>query len=50
MDELEQAHLDYEARKAKVIADLQLIHDSTLNTIVRKMLEEAIDFIKEKEI
>lgn len=50
MDELEQAHLDYETRRSKICTDLKMIHDNTLNTIVRKILEDAIDFINEREV
>lgn len=50
MDELEKAHLDYEERKAKVIGNLTMLFDNTDNVIVKGILKEAIEFIKEKEI
>lgn len=50
MDELEQAHLDYEQRREETIENLKLIYDNTLNLKVREMLEKAINFVKEKEI
>ena len=50
MDDLEQAHLDYEKRKGEVLEDLQLLYDSTYNSQVKKILKRAIEFIKEREI
>ena len=50
MDELENAHDDYELRRAKVANDLRLLYNATSNIQVRKMLENAIQFVKEKEI
>lgn len=50
MIELEKAHQDYEERKEKVIEDLKILQSNTSNTIVWKMLDNAIKFIKEKEI
>lgn len=50
MEELEQAHLDYEMRKNHIIADLSLLHNYTTNESVKFILKNAIDFIKEKEI
>lgn len=50
MDELELAHVDYEQRKAKVLDDLTILYDSTVNIKEREMLKGAIDLIKEREI
>lgn len=50
MDELEQAHFDYEMRKSHIIADLSLLHQYANNDSVKFILKTAIDFIKEKEI
>lgn len=50
MGELEKAHNDYEMRRARVADDLRILYNSFLNTKVREMLENAINFVKEKEI
>lgn len=50
MDELEKAHLDYEERKSKIIENLTILYDNTDNVIVKGILKESIEFIKEKEI
>lgn len=50
MRELEQAHLDYEKRKVKVIGNLAMLFDNTDNVIVKDILKETIEFIKEREI
>lgn len=51
MEELEKAHLDYEKRKIKIITNLStLINVEALFSHERKWIEEAIEFIKEKEI
>lgn len=50
MDELEKAHNDYEERKEKIIHNLEILFENTLNMTNRQILEEAIEFIKEREI
>ena len=50
MDELEQAHFDYEMRRSHIIADLSILYNYTNNESVKFILKNAIDFIKEKEI
>jgi len=50
MEELEQAHNDYEKRKRDIIANLNLIKLTTENYVVKGYLNEAIEFIKEREI
>ena len=50
MDELQQAHKDYEERKKKIIHNLEMLHDNIFNMTIRQILDEAIEFIKEREI
>lgn len=50
MDELEKAHQDYEKRKNEILSKLTTLRDNTLNQVVKKWLEQTMDFIKEKEI
>lgn len=52
MNELEQAHLDYELRKNEIITKLICIRDSSevSNEIMRIWLDQAINFIQEREI
>lgn len=47
---MEEAHQDYENRRAKVIEDLEIIFNSTVNEKVKEMVQNAIEFVKEKEI
>lgn len=51
MEELEKAHQDYEFRKAEIITKLISIRDSAIaNDIMKIWVNQAIEFIKEKEI
>lgn len=50
MDELEKAHQDYEARRGDAIAKLHAIKLTTENYVVKKWVDEIVEFIKEKEI
>lgn len=51
MEELEKAHQDYEFRKAEIITKLISIRDSVIsNDIMKIWVNQAIEFIKEKEI
>ena len=50
MEELEKAHEDYELRKFEIIRKLEILHDNTLNMVTRQILEQAIEFIKEREV
>ena len=50
MDELEQAHEDYEKRKSDVIFHLSIMKMLTENYVIKGWLNEAIKFIKEKEV
>lgn len=51
MDELEKAHLDYEYRRAEIITKLICIRDNEVSNEVMKIrLDQAISFIKEKEV
>lgn len=47
---MEEAHQDYENRRARVIEDLEIILDTTVNERVKEMIKNAIEFVKEKEI
>lgn len=51
MEELEKAHQDYEFRKTEIITKLISIRDSAIsNDIMKIWVNQAIEFIKEKEI
>lgn len=52
MDELEKAHEDYEKRKYLIINQLENLKLVSIgnNKLAIKWLEDAINFIKEKEI
>lgn len=51
MDELEQAHLDYEKRKAEVLTKLKTVRDNCpLQWHEREWVNQAMEFIKEREI
>lgn len=56
MDELdvaiEEAHKDYERRKNEILTKLECIKTSGLisNNIMQRWIQQAIEFIKEKEI
>lgn len=47
----EEAHKDYEYRKAEIITKLQSIRDSEIkNDVMKIWINQTINFIKEKEI
>lgn len=47
----EDAHRDYEYRKNDIITKLMYIQNSEINNDVMKIwINQAIDFIKEKEV
>lgn len=47
----EDAHKDYEFRKAEIITKLVSIRDSEIsNDVMKVWINQAIEFIKEKEI
>lgn len=49
--ELEEAHKDYEYRKAEIITKLISIRDSEISNDVMKIwINQAIEFITEREI
>lgn len=51
MEELEQAHQDYEKRKNEIITKLKTLRDcASLQRHERNWLNQAIEFMKEKEI
>ena len=51
MDELEKAHLDYEKRRYEIISKLKVIKVTEISGDLKsKWLDQAIEFIKEKEI
>lgn len=51
MEELEQAHLDYEKRKNEILTKLKTVRDcAPLQWHERNWVNQAIEFIKEKEI
>ena len=50
MGELEKAHLDYNKRRNEITSKLTTLKENTGNMVVQKWLEQAIDFINEKEI
>lgn len=50
MGELEKAHLDYEKRRNEILSRLETIARCDLPPTFIKWLEQAIEFIKEKEI
>lgn len=51
MDELEEAHKDYERRQAEIISKLMTIRDyAALQWHEKVWLNQAIEFIKEREI
>ena len=50
MDELEKAHIDYERREVKITENLAMLFDNTDNVMVKDILKEAIEFIREREI
>lgn len=51
MLELENAHQDYEYRKAEIITKLISIRDSEIsNDVMKVWVNQAIEFIREKEI
>lgn len=47
---LEEAHQDYEERKERILFELGMLLNDTDNPVYEKVLKEAIEFIKEKEI
>lgn len=51
MDELEEAHKDYERRQAEIISKLMTIRDyAALQWHERQWLNQTIEFIKEREV
>ena len=55
MNELEQAHVDYEERKARIVANLECMSsnlraDPDVPDLYSDWLDTAIEFIKEKEV
>lgn len=47
----EDAHKDYEYRKAEIITKLVSIRDSEIsNDVMKVWINQAIEFIKEREI
>lgn len=56
MEELEEAHKDYEKRRNEVRTKLECIYANSLSkchkisNVEREWLKQAIEFIKEKEI
>lgn len=50
MEELEKAHQNYEERKERILLELGMLLNDTDNNLYKKVLKEAIEFIKEKEI
>ena len=47
----EEAHKDYEYRKAEIITKLVSIRDSEIsNDVMKVWINQTIEFIKEKEI
>lgn len=47
----EDAHQDYEYRKAEIITKLVSIRDSEIsNDVMKVWINQAIEFIKEKEM
>lgn len=47
---LEEAHRDYEERKERILFELGMLLNDSDNPVYEKVLKEAIEFIKEKEI
>lgn len=46
-----EAHYDYEYRKAEILTKLACIRDSQItNEVLRLWINQAIDFINEREI
>lgn len=50
IEEMEEAHNDYENRKKIIIDKLEMLISDTPYQVYEDTLKEAIDFIKEKEI
>lgn len=56
MEELEQAHQDYEKRRNEIRTKLECIYSNSfakchkITDVERKWIKQAIEFIKEKEI
>lgn len=48
--ELEEAHLDYEKRKNEILSKLETMRNSGLSPTFDKWLDQAMEFIKEREI
>lgn len=47
----EDAHKDYEYRKAEILTKLISIRDSEIkNDVMKVWINQAIDFIKEREV
>lgn len=47
----EEAHKDYEYQKAEIITKLVSIRDSEIsNDVMRVWINQAIEFIKEREV
>lgn len=47
----EEAHKDYEYRKAEIITKLVSIRDSEIsNDVMKVWINQAIEFIKEREV
>ena len=50
LKELITAHQDYEHRKKVLIDKLEMIRDDTPYDVYKRVLQEVIDFLKEKEV
>ena len=50
LKELITAHQDYEHRKKVLIDKLEMLRNDTPYDSYKKVLQEAIDFLKEKEV
>lgn len=48
--ELVAAHQQYEADKRRILNNLEMLLNDTPYTVYRKVLSEAIEFFKQKEI
>lgn len=46
MDELEKAHKDYEERKEKIIHNLEILYDNTLNMTNQQILKKLSNSLK----
>lgn len=50
INEMMSAHQQYEADKRRILNNLEMLLNDTPYTVYRKVLSEAIDFFKQKEI